>query len=187
MIIAEAKAEYNIAEAKAEYNRSQRQWIVANGTEIIDILPPKHKEQALLSALRHNNPTLAAEVEAIIENNRIHPEAAAIERRAIKAGLLIQSGHVLAQRDWRDGRGHAAEIAAVVSQSGNGIYSVYFSGIGEPGYLACECEDHSNGLMREFYAIDNPNRPRFGAPVLFNGQVACKHILAVLISEILGA
>ncbi len=178
-----------IAEAKATYNRSQRQWIVANDVQILDILPPKHKEQAQLSALRHNNPALVAEIDAIIENNRCHPEAIAIERRAIKAGLMIQAGNVLAPRDWRDGRYHAAEVAAVRSQSQPGVaYSVYFTATGdEPGFLACECEDHSNGLQRDYYPVGHCERPRYGAPVLFNGQIACKHILAILISEILGA
>ncbi len=178
-----------IAEAKAEYNRSQRQWIVANTDgQIIDVLPPKHKQEAQLAALRHNNPMLASEVEAIIENNRLHPEARAIERRAIKAGLIIEADAVLAPRNWHDDRYHAGEVGAVISQSGNGTYSVYFSGCtAEPGFLDCECPDHGNALMREYYPPSHPRRPRFGAPVLFNGQVACKHILAVLISEILGA
>ena len=189
-IIAEIPTKYNgNGKAKATYNHSQRQWIVANGDQILDILPPKHKEAAQLSALHHNNPALAVEVEAIIENNRFHPEAQGIERRAIKAGLMIQGGNVLAPRAWRDGRYHASEVAAVQSQYQVGIaYSIYFNGIGdEPGYLACECEDHQNGLMRAYYPIGHPERPRYGAPTLFNQQIACKHILAILISEILGA
>jgi len=178
----------SIAEARATYNRSYRQWIVADGNTIIDALAPGCQEQAQLAAMRYNNPALADEVEAIIENNRFHPEAKAIESRTIKAGLLIQSGNVMAERAWRDGRYHAAEIAAVRSQSdANRVYGVYFTFAGDDNYLACECEDHGNGLQRDYYPIGHPERPRSGAPVLFNGQIACKHILAILICQILGA
>jgi len=177
-----------ITEARATYNRNQRQWIVTNGQQIIDVFPPKSKPQAQLAAIRYGNPDLAEEIEAIIPNNAIHPEGLAIEARAIKAGLLIEAGHVYAPRAWRDGRYHAAEIAAVRSQGDPGkIYSVYITGIGDDDYLACECEDHRNGLQRDYYPPGHPNRPRSGAPVLANGQIACKHILAILISEILGA
>ncbi len=150
-----------------EYNRSAKQWEAQNGT--VTSFPPgtAGKRQAQLVALRNDVPQVAAEIEAIIANAEavyLMYDAEAISSRAIRAGFLVRDGHVLPPVPFDEYGGCLNEIARVQGSEPEPYIISYVD-----DQVICECHDFMLG----------------NAPFLPSGQSACKHVLAVLITEAL--
>lgn len=149
------------------YNRKRKQWDVHNGHElgesrsaVLVVVSFPTKQAAQLYALEVDCPAVHKEVCAIIDATRLTAEANAIEKRAVKAGLLVRDGHILpANSYWGD---QLNAYCVVKSQSDPGrIYHIF------PGWsdLSCTCEDFA-----------------WRAPWFNTDQRVCKHILAYLIA-----
>jgi len=102
------------------YNRSDKTWQAVNGT----VTNCASKNEALMVALTHDHPRIAAKVGDII---RLHGQTNDITSRAIKAAQLIVKGHVAGN--------------AVRSQTQpDTVYNVRFDGL--PGTYKCDCPDN---------------------------------------------
>jgi hypothetical protein len=149
-----------------EYDRRGRVWLVGHPTGQIVSFPAglEGKRAAMLSALTHDRPDVAAEVDALLQ---AWPHNPALHSRLLKAGFILRDGQVVDR--------YPKNIFAVSSQTDSLIYSVYlpWAGDGADALLnaGCQCEDHQNAHLH--------NKP--GAPWLPGLGWACKHMLAAWI------
>lgn len=164
-----------------KFDRPSQKWHAINGAVAEFPKGNAGKKQAQLHALQHDLPHVAAEIKAIIKNNANHPHLEDIEKRIIKAGFIVRDKKIFSPR-FISQRGYCnGEIARVQSQrEENNQYAIIDD---DSGFLSCECVDWHNGNLKELHPVGHPNRPRYGAPVLHSGQIACKHILAILVQD----
>jgi hypothetical protein len=158
-----------------KYHPSARAWQVLNGQCTSFPAGPAGRRQAHLCALEHDRPDIAATLQAMLENIAVASlqmplNTKAIESRLLKAAFLLRDGKLLPPRAWDTEDSYLCEIARVKSQSKeswpDGSPVEYAVCQDTPdSHLWCACEDYSEG-----------------APVLPSGQIACKHILSVLIA-----
>jgi hypothetical protein len=136
-----------------------------------------------LEALRRDCPDVAADIAQVLAQTANQPQAEAIARRLIKAGFLVREGHIEPPLPLEEPRSYVHEIARVRSRRDPDVaYAICFT----PERQAyCECLDWHNGhqldILAEYYREHpaDPQRPKWGAPKLSNGDYACQHILAV--------
>jgi len=142
------------------YNREARSWQAING-DVVDFGPGKAgQRQALLAALRHDQPTLHT---LLTEVARRHNNDPALLDRLLRGAQLLAKGHVYATL-------HPDQYR-VRSQHSSEVYTVAFSGI--PKAYHCTCPDFDHGQQRQAGL-----RPTGGANLDFNPWPVCKHILA---------
>jgi hypothetical protein len=173
-----------VNETKVEYNRSTRRWQLSGNGSQADFPPgPAGKRAAQLEALRRDCPDVAADIAQVLAQTANQPQAEAIARRLIKAGFLVRDGHIEPPLPLEEPRSYVHEIARVRSRRDPDVaYAICFT----PERQAyCECLDWHNGhqldILAEYYREHpaDPQRPKWGAPKLSNGDYACQHILAV--------
>lgn len=104
---------------KIHYEKQSHTWQAING-EVHNCVT---RREALLVALRHDWPGLAAKVDSLV---RLHDADGPFVDRLLRACQLVVGGNV-----------HPNGV--VTSQSGNGTYTVTFSGI--PRRYDCNCPD----------------------------------------------
>jgi hypothetical protein len=173
-----------VNETKVEYNRSPRRWQLSGKGSQADLPPgPEGKRAAQLEALRRDCPDVAADIEQVLAQTASQPQAEAIARRLIKAGFLVRDGYIEPPLPLEEPSSYVHEIARVRSRRDPAVaYAICFT----PERQAyCECLDWHNGhqldILAEYYREHpaDPQRPKWGAPKLSNGDYACQHILAV--------
>jgi hypothetical protein len=120
------------------------------------------QRRAILSAFDQYMPEVADEIRAIIYNTRKLPQSEAIAQRAIRAGFILKEGKLWPPKDFNQTGGCINEIARCEGSRGE-QYILSFDG--EEVY--CDCMDFQLGH----------------APILPSGQIACKHVLSILISD----
>lgn len=118
--------------------------------------------RAVLAGLEADMPEVVDEVRVILYSTKRMEQAEEIATRAIKAAFIIQDRKVWPPRDPHRDASYINEIARVQG-SRNEAYVISFDG------QECHCDCHD-------FQLSN-------APILPTGQRACKHILAVLITE----
>jgi hypothetical protein len=121
------------------------------------------QRRAVLSAFDQYMPEVADEIRAIIYNTRKLPQAEAVAQRAIRAGFILKEGKLWPPRDPQI-TGHINEVARAQGSRGE-EYTLSFDG----EELYCDCPDFQAGK----------------APELPSGQIACKHVISILISDAL--
>lgn len=152
-----------------EYDRRARAWQVLNGNVTSFPAGPEGQRQAQLYALEHDWPGLAAELQAFRESIALASlemplDVASLTCRVIKAAFLIRDGKVLPAVPFSEPGGCMNEIARVQGSDSLPYIITY-----KEDFCFCDCPDFLSG----------------DAPFLPTGQRACKHILAVLITEAL--
>lgn len=144
--------------SQIEYSCSDQAWLVGlpSGQIITHPAGPAGKLAAQLSALTHDRPGIAAEVDALIQ---AWPNRADIHRRLIRAGFIIRDSEIYR---------HPGNFFRVQSQA----EPQRFYAVGLPqmpgGEAGCTCPDHVDGHA--------PHLPDLGPNT-------CKHILAAYIAE----
>jgi hypothetical protein len=166
-----------------QYNRSAKLWELFQGNhaEALQrggiVAYPAGKEgkrAAQLSALTHDAPEVAAEVDAFILAMRQRGFGASVDR-AIRAGFIAAAGKVLHPRPMSDFGAFAGEVARVESTREPGEnYAVTHNGT---GYF-CSCPDCNAGVKQRCLPLSSPDRPKFGAPFIPGFGYACKHAIA---------
>lgn len=127
---------------------------------------PEGKRQAELYALAYDLPSVTAELQALIK--AVEPlrywmfDVEAITERAVKGALLIRDGKLLPPVPFDQPDGCLNEIARVQGSQALPYIITYVDEM-----CFCDCPD---------FQLED-------APLLPTGQRACKHVLAVLLSE----
>jgi len=166
------------------FNRSEKLWqaidrvteaIIKNFTS-----GQPAKREAQLFALSQDWPELGELITATIEANRFHPEAADIEKRCLKAGLMLQQGNLLPPCSPLDPLAYNCELARCLSEREKTLtYAICWDSISNEDFkLWCSCTDFTAGDYRRRFGTSHPEKGR-GAPTR-QGQTMCKHIFAYL-------
>lgn len=155
--------------ATVQYNRSARVWQVLNGKITSFPAGKAGQRQAQFYALEHDRPDVAAELQALLQDIiALAPtrllDVPGLTDRAIKGAFIIRDGKLLPPLAFTHPGGCMNEIARVQGSEPLPYIVTY-----EDDACFCDCQDFLLG----------------DAPFLPTGQRACKHILAVLMSEAL--
>lgn len=152
-----------------KYDRHSRAWQVLNGKVTSFPAGSLGQRQAQLYALEHDCPEVAAELQAVLKNIALASldmplDVTGLTCRAIKGAFLIRDGKVFPPVPFTEPGGCMNEIARVQGSDSLPYIITY-----EGDVCFCDCPDFLLG----------------DAPFLPSGQRACKHILAVLVTEAL--
>lgn len=122
------------------------------------------RRRGVLAALEQQMPEVVDEIRAMLYSTRRLPQAEAIASRAIKAGFILKENKLWPPTN--DPCEDGYQVARAKASEPGLIYVISFDG----EECHCECLDFQLG----------------NAPVLPSGQLVCKHVLALLISEAIG-
>ena len=148
-----------IGNSTVKFNQEAGEWQVRQGNKVATFGQLKEgMYDALRFAITLEYPEVVALIAALEKKYVADPHLDDLIIRAWRAARLLVTGYVLAPfKD--DGR----TVARVCSLSRRGQYYVHAYG---GGIVSCNCPDYNNG-----------------APIIREGQRACKHILAVLFAR----
>jgi hypothetical protein len=175
-----------------KYNRSAKRYEIFGDDQDTPLatFPPgqEGKQQATLYSILATAPDVYEEMTAIIRNTKHSPAATAVENRAIKAAQILIDQKLLPARHWTQPGAVANEIARCKSSHHGGdpneIWEYVIGRNLTDDLLSCSCIDNVAGFWVKRYQEPHPEFG-VGSPELWNGQPACKHILALYIAEAL--
>lgn len=156
-----------------QYNGSRGKWQVTRGSTVVDFPKgPEGKKSAQSLILKTEAPLVFEMLEQLIEK---HPDNRDLITRAWKAALLSCQHYVLTPYTGQD-----HELARVASASEPIEYHISSNPIWEETVYKCNCPDWQHGRARLGMSPDDPDYPKYGAPVLDRAGIVCKHVLAYI-------
>ena len=168
---------YGNLKSTVEYNVAANKWEVKHGmsTAVFDRGPDGHSS-AIKLAITTDQPLLYRGYEYLKDRYKDNP---GILPRAYQGLKLAFDGYVLEPFHGND------EVCRVASRASINEYSVKFRKYFSWPY-ECTCIDFYKGYDMWTRSIEDPKRPKYGAPYVVGKGIFCKHIFAFMLAAYAG-